>query len=87
MAIFNISFNISNEVYLLKKTQITYLKVDKAFIKVSSKYTDFVNVFSSKLIIKLPKYTSINHYAIKSVDDEQPLYGFIYCLGLLKFEI
>ena len=43
--------------------------MDKAPIKVLSKYTDFVDVFLPKLAIKLPKYTKINDYAIKLVDD------------------
>ena len=43
--------------------------MDEAFTKVFSKYTNFANVFSSKLAIELPKYISINNHIIKLVDD------------------
>ena len=45
-----------------------HLKIDKAFIKVFSKYIDFGNIFSSKLAIKFPKYTGSNNNNIKLVD-------------------
>lgn len=69
VAALNISFDIGNKMYLSKKAQIAYLKAVEAFIKVSSKYTNFVDIFSSKLAIKLSKYTNINNYAIKLVND------------------
>ncbi len=53
----------------LKRAQIAYLKADKAFIKVPSKYADFADVFSPKLAIELPKHTRINDHAIELVDD------------------
>ncbi len=52
-----------------KRTQIAYVKVDEAPIEVPSKYTDFADIFSSKLFVKLPKYMGINNHAIKLVDD------------------
>ena len=58
-----------DKVYSSKKAQITYLKVDKAFTKVSSKYADFTYIFSLKLAIELSKHTKINNYAIKFVDN------------------
>ena len=70
-----------------KKAQIANLKVDKAFTKVPSKYVDFVNVFSLKLIVKLSKHMGVNNYTIRLVDNQQPLYGFIYNLGSIKLEI
>ena len=63
------------ELYPLKSSQIAHLKADEASTKVLGKYTDFVNVFLLKLTIKLPKHIEINNYAIKFVDDYQPLYG------------
>ena len=55
--------------HLLKRAQIAHLKANKAPIKVSSKYANFADIISSKLIKKLPKHIEINNYAIKSVDD------------------
>ena len=45
------------------------MKVDKAFTKVSSEYADFVDVFSPKLAVKLPKHMEINNHAIELVDN------------------
>ena len=56
-------------VYSLKNPQIAHLKVNKALIKVLSKYADFVDVCSSKLTVKLLKYTEINNHAILLVRD------------------
>ena len=63
------------------------MKADKAFTKVSGKYTDFVNIFSSKLAIELLEHMEINYHAIKLVNDWQPPYGSIYSLGPIKLEI
>ncbi len=82
----NIKSDADDEVYPLKNTQIAYLKPDKAFIELSSKYADFANVFLSKLTMKLRKYIDINNHTIKFVDNQQPLYGLIYNLDLVKLE-
>ena len=71
----------------LRRTQIAHLKVDKAFTKVLSKYTDFIDVSSPKLAIELLKHTRINDHAIELMDNWQPLYGPIFNLGPLKLEI
>ena len=39
------------------------------FTKGSSKYVNFVDVFSQKLIIDFSKYMSINNHIIKLVDN------------------
>ena len=67
IAVFYVDLN--NEMYLLRRAKIAYLKADKAFSKVLSKYADFANVFFSKLAAKLPEHTRINDYAIKLVND------------------
>ena len=54
--IFNISSNLGDKIYLLKKTQIVYLKADKALTEVFSKYANFTDIFSLKLAAKLPKH-------------------------------
>ncbi len=61
--------------------------MDEAPTKVSSKYTDFVDVFSSKLAVELLKHMEINNHTIKLIDDRQPPYGPIYSLRLVKLEI
>lgn len=65
----NISFNISNKIYPLKKAQIAYLKANNISIKVFSKYDNFANIFSYKLAIKLFELISINNYTIKFVNN------------------
>ena len=81
-----LSVNLGNEVHLLKKVQIAHLKADKAFIKVFSKYTKFIDIFLLKLVVKLPKYIKINNHAIELVDDWQLSYSLIYSLGLVELE-
>ncbi len=61
---FYISFDTSNEVHPLKKTQIAYLKVDKTPTEVFSEYTDLIDIFSPKLVAKLLKYMGINNYTL-----------------------
>lgn len=72
--------------HLLKKAQIAYLKLDEASTQVFSKYVDYADVFSSKLAIKLSKYTEINNYIIKLLDDGQLPYGCIYSLEPMDLE-
>ena len=79
--------NSDDEMYLLRNTQMTYLKANEAFIKISSKYADFVDVFLPKLVVKLLKYTRINDYTIKLVDNWRFFYDSIDSLGIVKLEI
>ncbi len=81
--VYIVAFNINsgNEIHLLKRAQITHLKMDKAPTKVLSKYADFTDVFSPKLAIELPKHIKINNHAIELVDNWQSPYGPIYSLG------
>ena len=62
------------------------MKVNKAFAKVFNKYTNFTNVFLSKLATKLSRHTRINNYTIKLVDNKQSLYSSIYNLGLIELK-
>ena len=52
-----------------RRTQIAYLKADKALFKIPNKYVDFVDVFLSKLATKFLEYIGINNNAIELVDD------------------
>ena len=81
------SVNFGNKVYLFKKAQIPYLKVDKAPIKVPSKYTDFENVFSVKLTKKFSKHMEIKNHAIELIDNQQPPYGLIKNLRPIELEM
>lgn len=78
--------DLSNKVYLLRQAEIAYLKVNKACIKVPSKYADFEKVFSSKLAANFSKYIKINNHAIELVGDQQPSYNRIYNLSLIELE-
>ena len=49
-------------------------------------YSDFVDVFSPKLALKLIKYTGINDHAIKLVDKWQSYYEPIYSLEIVELE-
>ncbi len=63
------------------------MKVDKTPSEVPNKYTDFIDIFSPKLSVKLLEYIRINDQAIELVDDWQPPYGLTYSLGLIELEI
>lgn len=69
----------------LWRAQIVHLKADEVFAKVSSKYTDFSDLFSPKLAVGLSDHRS-NDHAIKLEKDQQPSYGLIYSLGPIKLE-
>ncbi len=64
-----LSINSGDEMYPLKRAWIAYQKIDKALTKVLSEYTDYVDLFLTKLAVKLSKYTGINNLIIKLVDD------------------
>ena len=78
--------NSGDKIYLSKIDQIAYQKIDKALIKILSKYTDFVNIFLSKLAVKLFKYKRVNNYTIELIDNQQPFYSLIYSLSSVKLE-
>ena len=60
--------------------------MNKALTSISTKYSDFANVFFPELASEFPKYTKINDHTIKLVDDWQPLYESIYSLGPVELE-
>ena len=74
------------DVHPSRRPQISGLIAKKALTKVSAKYLDISDVFSLDLASELPEHTGINHHAIKPVDGQQPPYGPIYSLGLMKLE-
>lgn len=64
-----LSSNLGDKIYLSKKAQIAHLQVDKIFIKVLSKYANFKNVFSRKLVIKFSDYIDIVDHTIELIND------------------
>lgn len=54
--------------------------------KISAKYFNFSNVFSSNITEKLPKYININNHFINWVDDKHSTYRLIYRLEVMKLE-
>ena len=81
-----LSFTPLNVIYPSHKPQIAGLISKDAFTKVLNKYVNMVVIFSSDLASKLLKYTKINDYAIKLVDDKQPSSGPIYSLDPMELE-
>ena len=73
-------------IHFLQAAQILALIQDKALIKVPYKYTDYVDVFSFNLAMKLPENTGINKHVIKLQNGNQPPYGPIYSLGSVELE-
>ena len=74
------------DVYPFRRPQIADLMAKDTLTKVPAEYLNFADVFSPDLASKLPEYTWINDHAIKLVDNQQPPYGPIYSLGLMKLE-
>ena len=64
-----LSINSNDEKHPLKKAQIAYLKVDKAFHKIFRKYINFANIFLLILAIKLFKHMRINNHTINVINN------------------
>lgn len=47
---------------------------------------DFVNIFSLKLVTKLPKHIKINNNAINLIENQQSLYRLFYNPEPIKLE-
>lgn len=60
--------------------------MDETLIEVLSKYSEYVDGFSSNLAIGLPAHTRINDHEIELKEDKQPLSSFIHSLGLIELE-
>ena len=66
------------DIHLLSRPQIFGVITEETSMKVSAKYSDFVDVFSLDLASKLFKHTGINNHVIELVDGQQSPYGPIY---------
>ena len=67
-----------------REAQIALL-VAKEF-KITTKYSDFSNVFLEEKASILPEATEMNQHAIKLQKGQQPPYGSIYSLGPVELE-
>ena len=68
------------------RSQISGLITEKASTKIPDKYANFADIFFPDLASKLSEHTGINNHVIQLVDGQQPPYGPIYILGLMKLE-
>lgn len=66
---------------------MVFLKVNKAFIVILSKYANFTDIYSPISVAESLKYIEINNYTIKLIDNKQLFYKVIYNLGSIKLEI
>ena len=82
----NPSYTQESKVYPFCRVQIAALVANEALTSISTKFSDFADVFFSDLTSELLEYTGINNHAIKLVDDQQPPYGPIYNLGPIELE-
>ena len=64
-----LSVDPSDKVHHLRRAQMAHLKVDDTPTKVLSKYADFADVFSQKLVVGLSKHTRINDHIIEFVNN------------------
>lgn len=74
-------------VYLVCKTQITVLIINKTPITILAEDSNFVNIFFKKSTIIIPKHIKINIYAINLEKNKRLPYKQIYSLKLLKLKI
>ena len=82
-----IALDLEHETYVVHVgSQISDLIIEKALIKVTNKYIDFVDIFSPDLASELAEHIGINDLAIELVDGQQPPYGPIYSLGPVELE-
>lgn len=69
-----------------RKAQIASFITDAVSIEVLEKYAEYANVFSKKVIVKLPEYIEINDHSINLEEGNQPYYEPIYSLGLVELK-
>lgn len=74
-------------IYPVRGTQNALLQADKALIKILAKNSDYIDIFSPKLAMELPKTIGINENAIDSIEGKQSLYGPIYILSPVELKM
>ena len=78
------SFN-SILIQLARKAQKALLIAKK--VKIPTNYLDFLDIFSEKKALVLPKITELNQHAIELQVGQQLLYGLIYSLDPIELEM
>ncbi len=76
----------SRALQVLDDPTLAALQWDKTPTKILTKYSDYVEVFSSDLVMELTEKTRMNKHAIKLIEEKQLPYGIIYALSLIELE-
>lgn len=74
------------QVHPFYQAQVRILLVNKALIKILSKYLDYIDVFLFDLTIKLFENTNIYDYVIQLAKNKQLSYRPIYSLGSVELK-
>lgn len=82
----NLCFSSSLYSYIEIFNLDNFVNIKKALTKISSKYSNYIDVFLVNLKIKLPKHNSFNDYLNKLIKDKQPVYRLIYNFNLVKLK-
>ena len=72
-------------IHLAQEAQIVLLVAEE--VKISTKYSDFSDVFLEKKASILPKVTKLNQHIIELQKSQQPSYGSIYSLGPVELKM
>lgn len=73
-------------IYPIKKPLLAVPKDDKGLTEILIGYMDFVDIFSTNLVIELPDYIGINEHAIEFDRGKLSRYDTIYNLSLVELE-
>lgn len=76
----------SSDIYPFCRTQIAFLKADKAATVVPSEYADFADIISLHQVVKLSEHIEINDHAINFIDNKQLFHKPIYSPDSVELE-
>lgn len=68
-------------IHASRKAQIKALIAKKALSKLPAEYSDYADVFSPDIAIKLPEHIGINNYLIDIMEEKKLPYSLIYSLS------
>ena len=69
-----------------RTAQIATLQWDKSPTEIPVKYSDYADIFSLDLAMKLPENTGMNEHVIELIDGKQSPYRPIYTLSSVELE-
>ena len=81
----HVTFFLTIAIHLARKAEIALLVAKE--IKIQTKYSDFLDVFSKKKASILLEETELNQHVIELQEDQQPSYRPIYILGPVELEM